>query len=47
MRARIKCIRLESVEAVSEYISAKNRVYSVGGLILVYNFYFAVDRTID
>ena len=47
VRARVKRIRLESVEAASEYISAENRVYSVGDLILVYNSRFIVDRIAD
>ena len=47
VRARVKRIRLESAEAASEYISAEDRVYGVGDLILVYNSRFAVDRTAD
>ena len=47
MRARIKRIRLEFIKAANKYISAKNRIYSVGDFILIYNFRFIIDRTAD
>ena len=47
MRARVKRIRLEFIEAASKYISAEDRVYSVGDLVLIYNSRFIVDRTAD
>ena len=47
MRAKIKRIRLKSIETTNKYIFAENRIYSVGDLILVYNSRFIIDRITD
>ena len=47
MRARIKRIRLEFIKIINKYISAEDRIYSVGDFILIYNSRFAVDRAIN
>ena len=44
MRARIKRIRLESIKIINEYISIKNRIYNISDFILIYIFYFIIDR---